>query len=410
MKVVGQIHPVLLYCLISLSTLTETIYSAALPDIAAKLNTDGGIAQFSTTVYYAGFAIGVFTLGRISDIYGRRPVVLFGISFYIISTFFISLSTNIEFFIVMRLFQAYGASVGSVIAQSMTRDSYKGYELSYIYASVSTLMAIVPTVGSIMGGYIIEYSHQWQNVFRFLGLLSSCLLLVYIKFLPETNAYVGFAKNHRFRDVFKVAIRDKTLLSYGFIVGGYNGICYGFFIQAPFIFIENLSMHPSDYGKLFFIITVFNLSGGLLCRYLVKRYVNIYKIQMVGFCLSVTGGLLLLVSSTFNIKEISVLFASLSIFIPISIHMMGHALVVPMLLRNALEDYRKVNGAAGAIFGSLYTAMSAMFSFIISIFHSNTINNYAYLFVTLLIISIILFYKSMSWKEQRNTIFSDTGL
>ena len=191
MKIIGQIPPILLYFLISLSTLTETIYSAALPEIAQQLNTLGSVAQLSTTAYYIGFAIGIFTLGRISDIYGRRPVILFGISFYIIATFLISLSTNIEFFITMRIFQAYGASVGSVIAQSMARDSYKGWELSYIYASVSMIMSIVPSIGSAIGGYIIEYSQEWQYIFRFLILLAGTSLLIYIKFLPETNANIG---------------------------------------------------------------------------------------------------------------------------------------------------------------------------------------------------------------------------
>lgn len=408
MKRVGQIPPVLLYCLISMSTLTETIYSAALPDIAEKLHTDGGIAQFSTSVYYIGYAIGIFTLGRISDIYGRRPVVLGGIAFYIISTFFISLSESIEFFITMRFFQAYGASVGSVVAQSMTRDSYRGHELSYIYASVSTLMAVVPTVGSMIGGYIMDYSNEWKNVFRFLTLFSGGLFLIYIKFLPETNAYTGSARDHRFMDIVKVAIKDKTLMSYGFIVGAFNGICYGFFIQAPFIFIENLSMNPSDYGKLFFIITFANLFGGLLCRYLVRHYFNIYKIQKSGFMLSILGGILFLASSSLNIQEVDVNFVALSIFVPMAIHMMGHSLVVPMLLRNALENYRKVNGAAGAVFGSIYTMMSAVSSFIVSIFHSDTINTYAYLFAGLMLISIVLFYKSMQWKEkQKRNIFSE---
>ena len=156
-----------------------------LPEIAKSLNTGGGIAQLSTTAYYCGFAIGIFTLGRVSDIFGRKPVVLFGISFYSIAALLISYSPNIEIFISLRFLQAYGASVGSVVGQAMTRDSYRGGELSYMYASVAMVMAVVPSIGSAIGGYIVEYSN-WQAVFRFLSVLSTGLLLIYIKFLPET--------------------------------------------------------------------------------------------------------------------------------------------------------------------------------------------------------------------------------
>lgn len=399
MKVIGQIKPILLYFLISLSTLTETVYSAALPEIADALKTEGGIAQLSTTAYYIGFAFGIFTLGRVSDIYGRRPVVLFGISFYIISTFLISLSTNIEFFIMMRVFQAYGASVGSVIAQSMARDSYKGWELSYIYASVSMIMSVVPSIGSAIGGYIVEYYGHWKYVFRFLILLSGTLLLVYIKFLPETNPNIGEGRNNRFYYVLKTALKDKILLSFAFMVGAYNGVCFGFYIQAPFIFIDRLDMPPSDYGKLFLILSVANLLGGLLCKYLIKRFVNIYRIKAIGLCFSTIGCIGLLLGAYLVRPDSSLIFATLMVFVPMAIHLMGHALVVPMLLRNALEDYMKVKGAAGSIFGSLYYMITAIVSFLISSFHSDTINNYAYLYATLLFICIVLYYFTNRWKE-----------
>ena len=400
MKVIGQIHPFLLYCLISLSTLTETIYSAALPEIADQLLTDGGIAQLSTTAYYTGFAVGIFTLGRVSDIYGRRPVILFGISFYIFSTFLISLSANIEFFIIMRSFQAYGASVGSVIAQSMARDSYKGWELSYIYASVSMIMSVVPSIGSAIGGYIIEYYQEWQYVFRFLILLSGVLLVIYIKFLPETNPYIGYAKKNRFYNILKVVMKDKVLLSYAFMVGAYNGICFGFYIQAPFIFIDRIEMPASSYGKLFLILSIANLSGGLLCKYLIKKFVSVFKIKTIGISLSLVGCTLLLCSTLLISSDSSIFFVSIMIFVPMAIHLMGHALIVPMLLRNALEDYSKVTGTAGSIFGFLYYIITAVVSFMVSIFHSDKINNYAYLFAIMLIICLVLFFLTFQWKRK----------
>jgi len=146
----------------------------------------------------------------------------------------------------------------------MARDSYKGWELSYIYASVSMIMSVVPSAGSAIGGYIIEYYGHWQYVFRFLILVSGLLLLIYIKFLPETNPNIGDGRNNRFYYVLKTALKDKILLSFALMVGAYNGVCFGFYIQAPFIFIDRLEMPPSDYGKLFLILSVANLYGGWL--------------------------------------------------------------------------------------------------------------------------------------------------
>lgn len=398
MKVIGKIHPFLIYCLVSLSTLSETIFSAALPDLSIKLNADGGMAQLSSTSYYLGFAVGIFTLGRVSDLFGRRPVVLFGITVYIFAALALSYATSIEAFIVLRFVQAYGASVGSVVGQAMTRDSYKGWELSYMYASVAMLMAVVPSIGSAIGGYIVEYS-SWRYVFRFLVVFSGALLVLYLKKLPETNAYIGVARNNRFFSVLKVAIKDKVLLSYAFIVGAFNGLCFGFYIQAPFIFIERLDMSPSHYGKLFLLLSVATLLGSLISRYLIKRFVNTFKIKLVGFALSIIGCTALFVSSRAISDSNDVSMVAISIFVPMTIHLIGHSLVVPMLLRHALEDYFKVTGSAGSIFGALYYLITAAVTYMIAILHSNTIDNYSVLFMALLTISTILFYLTVKWQK-----------
>ncbi|CAN0597647.1 unnamed protein product, partial [Ectocarpus sp. 12 AP-2014] len=172
-----------------------------------------------------------------------------------------------------------------------------------------------------------------------------------------------------------------------------------FYIQAPFIFINKLGMAPSDYGKLFLILSVANLLGGLICRYLIKKFVNIYKIKAIGLIFSSIGCIGLLIGAYLIEPGVSLTFATLMVFIPMAIHLMGHALVVPMLLRNALEGYVKVTGAAGSIFGALYYVITAVVSFLISSFHSDTINNYAYLYAILLLICIVLYYFTSKWKE-----------
>lgn len=387
-----KVQPSLLYLLVSLSSFTETIYSAALPQIARQLQTVGSVAQLSSSAYYFGFALGILTLGRISDSYGRKPVVIFGISFYILSTFLISISPNIEFFIICRLMQAYGASVGSVIAQTMSRDCYKGLELSYIYTSVAIIISIVPAIGSVVGGYIMYYYHEWQYIFRFLIFISLIMLISYIKFLPETNVYIGINNGGSFFSTLETIIKDKKILSYGFIVGAYNGIILSFYIQAPFIFIQEQGMSSAQYGKLFLILSGASLCGGLISRFLLKKFYSTLKIRIIGFIVSIIGCIGLNLGAAFSNDMHNLSYSILLIFVPMALQLMGHALLVPLILRHALEDYNKGVGCAGSIFGFMYYSITACITLIISNFHSNNINNFAYLFAVLLSICIGLFY------------------
>lgn len=391
MKKIGQVKPILLYLIMPLSVLTEVAYSTALPQIARQLNIAGSIVQLSSSIYFLGFAFGIFTLGQISDIFGRRPIMLLGIIIYLFTTLLISLSTQIEYFIIMRFFQAYGASVASVLTQSMSRDSYRGQELSYIFLSTAIISACLPSIGSMIGSYIVNYYGDWRYIFRFLILFASILLIICLKFLPETNPYIGSATRHRFSYVFKTMLTDRKLLAYAFIVGSYNGTAFGFYIQAPFIFLERLGMNQTLYGNFFLIFSLVNLIGALICRKLIKRSIDIYQIKLAGLNFSLLAAILLIIGSYITYNSLSINLHLFWIIVPMSINFFGQVSSVPLILRSALEDYRKVTGAAGSIFGALYYLITALITFLISAFHSDTINNYAYLQLILTLINLVLF-------------------
>ena len=150
-------------------------YTSGLPSLTKYFGIDGGITQITSTLYFLGFfALGILSLGRLSDIYGRRPIALLGLFIYVVSSIISIFAVNIEMLMIARFVQAFGVSVGSVIGQAMARDSYQGSELSYVYASLSPWLLFIPSLGSSIGGYIIEYS-SWHYVFVFFSLTGTIL-------------------------------------------------------------------------------------------------------------------------------------------------------------------------------------------------------------------------------------------
>lgn len=292
-----------------------------------------------------------------------------------------------------RFVQAFGVSVGSVIGQAMARDSYQGSELSYVYASLSPWLLFIPSLGSSMGGYIIEYS-SWHYTFVFFSLTGTVLLILYYKILPETNPYINFSQTSKYFKVLKVVIRDKSLWLYAFIIGAFNGIYYGFYIEAPFIFIDKMKVAPSFYGKLAFLLSFAGIFGGFLGGYLIKkRHVHDQKVMILGLIFSVIGCSLLVIDALIlQDKEVGQNIAVIMIFAPMMLHMVGHNLLIPMTLRYALEDYAKVTGTAGSVFGAIYYVLIAAVTFLVSKLHSDTIGNFALLFLVLSVSSAAAFY------------------
>ncbi|HJD66735.1 MAG TPA: Bcr/CflA family efflux MFS transporter [Rickettsia endosymbiont of Bembidion nr. Transversale] len=393
MKIIAKIPAWMLLCLFTLSPITETIYTSGLPSITEYFNTDGSTTQVTSSLYYLGFALGILTLGRLSDIYGRRPVVLFGLCIYAISSIISIFAPNIETLMLARFVQAFGVSVGSVIGQAMARDSYQGSELSYVYASLSPWLLFIPSLGSSIGGYIIEYS-SWHYTFVFFSLTGTVLLTLYCKILPETNPYINFSQTSKYFEVLKVVIRDKSLWLYAFIIGAFNGIYYGFYIEAPFIFIDKMKVAPSFYGKLAFLLSFAGIFGGFLGGYLIKkRHIHDQKVMILGLIFSVIGCSLLAIDALIlQDKEVGQNIAVIMIFAPMMLHMVGHNLLIPMTLRYALEDYAKVTGTAGSVFGAIYYVLIAAVTFLVSKLHSDTIGNFALLFLVLSVSSAAAFY------------------
>lgn len=408
MKIIKQVPVWALFCLTVLSSTNEAIYSAALPGIAAGFKVSTGAIQATSGVYFAGFALGILTLGRLSDFWGRRSVVLLGITLYVLTVLISVFINDIDTLIAIRFCQGFGASVGSVVAQAMARDSYKGNQLAYIYTSIAIATTSVPPLGSTISGYVVEY-YSWRHMFGALSIVAAVFLTLYFYYLPETNPYIGKVRNNRFTAVFKVVITDKVLLLYGFMIGVFNGMAFGFAIEAPFI-IKKYGLPPSLYGKLAFLLAFAGLSGSMTSRYLLGKFVNPKKIMISGLALSLASAILLMLAGYYidpvgkNVITVSPYLIMLIIYFIFMLHVVGFAFLMPLVLRYALEDYAKVNGTSGSIFGFLYYVVIALIMFIIAeIKHIKDIADYSLSFYAILFFILssscsISFYLIQKWQ------------
>lgn len=382
MKAIGKIPIPLLLCLFGLSHATERVCSPALPKIAASLGVADSLVQMSSSVYFAGFALGIIILGRLSDIIGRRPLVLLGLGLYAISSIMCSHVEHGYTLLLLRFTQAFGASVGSVLAQAMARDSYEGRELAQVYVGVAISLSFVPSMGLIIGGYLVEYI-SWNSNFWLLATAAVMLLTLCGFFLPETNPFIAKGRDDTYFNILKRVITDKKVLLYSLIVGCTSGMTIGFYVEAPFIFIEYLGMTPSEYGRIGFGIAGANLAGGLINRYLVKQHIDSYLAIKWGIGISILGCIIMFIGFFFLKPDSTYFMAFMIVVFPSMLHAMGHTFTVPHILHFALQDYRQVNGTVGSIFGSFYYMLVAVVSFIISKIHGAPIQAFATLFLGL---------------------------
>lgn len=359
----------LLIALVGFPQISETIYTPALPSVAHSLNTTAYMAEATLAIYFIGFALGVLIWGAISDFIGRKPTMILGICLYGIATFFCGQTQMIEMLLLGRFFQALGASVGSVITQTILRDAYTGQERSRLFLIMSAALAFSPAIGPLFGGFITQFL-GWRANFIFLTLLAIFLLLWTICSLKET-----LPKN-RSRQSFKQLktlaigmISSKKLLGHVLLIGGTNSIIFCFYQEAPFIFIEQLELSPFSYGCFGLLIAAATILASRFC-YRQNYRSGSALIHIGSLCILLGGAFfsLLVISKVFFVAQLGLILALSALFLVF----FGIGLIIPNSLSSALKVYQMSAGTAGSIFGGCYYCFIAACTWMMGALHNGT--------------------------------------
>jgi len=167
----------LLTLLIMFPQLVETIYSPALPNIATFFQISSERAAQTLSVYFVAFAVGVALWGWLSDCIGRRWAMVAGLLCYGAGSVMAVIATDFSVLLLARMVSAIGAAAGSVVVQTMLRDSYESTTLSRIFSIMGAALAISPVFGLVSGGWLVSlYGHT--GVFTALVLLAILLLML----------------------------------------------------------------------------------------------------------------------------------------------------------------------------------------------------------------------------------------
>ena len=141
-----------LILLASVSALTMTIYLPSLPAIASELNSSTGIIGLSVGIYLASSAAVQLIVGPLSDQVGRRPLIIWSLVLFCISTVAIIFSQSAGQFFVLRVFQAVCATC-MVLSRAIVRDTTDSVQAAGSRIAYVTMgMAIVPMFGPAIGG------------------------------------------------------------------------------------------------------------------------------------------------------------------------------------------------------------------------------------------------------------------
>ncbi|OLS42217.1 MFS transporter [Bacillus sp. MRMR6] len=164
-----------------MGAIEATIVSTAMPAIVADL---GGFTLYSWvfSAYLLMNSITVLIYGKLSDLYGRKPILSFGIIIFLIGSILCGLATSMEMLIIFRFIQGFGAGAVTSIATTIVGDIYSPEERAKIQGYLSSVWGISAVTGPAIGGLLVQYV-SWNYVFWVnipLGILSLVGLWLYL--------------------------------------------------------------------------------------------------------------------------------------------------------------------------------------------------------------------------------------
>lgn len=344
---------VLVVALTSLGPLSTDFYLPALPAIARALHTDSAGVQLTLSVYLLGFGAGQLLVGPLSDRFGRRPVMLWGMLVFLLSTLACVFAESLAVLVGARLLQALGACAGPVLGRAVVRDLYGPAESARMLSHVSTATALAPLLAPLFGGWLTA-AWGWRATFVVLAVYAVLLMLAVAMLLRETNRHpdADAMRPGRMLANYRTLLADPAYRGALLIGCGAFAALFAFISGSPFVFIEHFGLSPQQMGLVFGLnVTGFMIGSTLSARH--SRRLGPARLIRYGVWIGAACGVLLAALAYAGPQHLA------AVMLP----MWGVTAAIGLILPNAtalgLAGYPRMAGAAASLMGFVQMGLGA---------------------------------------------------
>src|SRR5260221_14110173 len=226
---------VVIASIMALNPLAMDMMVPALPNIASAFDiTVANRPQMVLSTFLIGFGVGQFVIGPLSDRFGRRPVLLGGMTVYCIASLLAIAAPSFETLLLARALQGLGTSATRVIATSIVRDCYAGRRMASVMSLAMMVFIAVPVIAPAFGQAVLLLT-QWRGIFIVLMLYGVVALIWSALRMPETlpvSERKAFAIPEVL-DAYRQTLTNRRTLGYALAAGGVPGPLFAFFVSCP---------------------------------------------------------------------------------------------------------------------------------------------------------------------------------
>ena len=144
--------------------LSTDLYLPALPTMSKNLQAPVEQINFTFSAFFVMYSVGMLVWGPLSDRYGRKPILLTGLSVYVLASALCSVTTSVTALIAFRALQALGGSAAGAVASAVVKDTFSGRKRESVLAIVQSMTMLSPAVAPMFGAMLLSVT-TWRGVF-----------------------------------------------------------------------------------------------------------------------------------------------------------------------------------------------------------------------------------------------------
>ncbi|MGQ7844018.1 multidrug effflux MFS transporter [Granulosicoccus sp. 3-233] len=366
-KTTGTPHPGLSFAgfvtlmagFMALNGLAVDTMLPALPAIGEELNVaDPNDRQWVITAYFLGFGLFQLFYGPLSDRYGRRPVLLLGVSIYAVFSICTVFASTFDGVVMTRFLQGAGSAATRVLVVAIVRDCYSGRQMARVMSLAFIIFLTVPVLAPAIGQGVMLFV-SWHWIFLGLALFAMGLAVFAWMRLPET-----LDPEHRLPlsmgrvlQAFKVVATTRNSIGYTIAMTLVLGPLFGYISSVQQIFADVFDVEALF--TVYFAITAISMA---MASFLNSRIVERLGTRMVSH--SALCSMLILALLGLLVEQTG--HQSLYSFVALQSAMMFcFGLTAPNFGSMAMEPVGHIAGTASSVQGCVTTVGAAVLGFLI---------------------------------------------
>ena len=360
----SRIFTVALGLIALIAPLAVHLFLPVIPAVKIALALSDAWAQFTFSIALFGMAFATLFYGPFSDRYGRRPVLLSGLSLFLIGSAVSTMAETANALVLGRLVQAIGAGCALTLVRVIARDAYRAEQLIKAIAYLTMFGTLGPMVSPFIGGVLTDM-FGWRSVFGFALVTGSAITFTAYMVMVETHPV---ARRQNMESVLQgfVALFSRLRFNAFVLQTGFNTGAFMVMASASASLMTELLHRPATEFGLYFLLFPIGLFTGNLISTRVGNRISIETMVLLGSILSLASviGQALVLSSGW--------VTPLAFFVPGTFITLAQGIAMPYAQVGAMAEIPRFAGTAAGVGVFMQNFCAAVFSQLYGLFADGT--------------------------------------